>query len=94
MKARIQLNYIWVNVLKNECKSGVIKAYWPTFHKPIYIASKLPNTFPIYNIFLNFSIYLKHNIFNYMIHFPFGHSKIISPSIISKCCIIYCMWCM
>ncbi len=49
MKARIQLNYIWENVIENECKSSVIEAYWSNFHKPIYIAFKLPNTFPIYN---------------------------------------------
>ncbi len=94
MKARIQLNYIWENVIENECKSSVIEAYWSNFHKPIYIAFKLPNTFPIYNKKINVSIYLKHNVFDYKMHFPFGHPKIISPSIISKCCIIYCMWCM
>jgi len=49
MKAKIQLNYIWENVIENECKFGVIEAYWSNFHKPIYIAFKLPNTFPIYN---------------------------------------------
>jgi len=31
----------------NECKFGVIEAAnWPDFHKPIYIAYKLPNTIP------------------------------------------------
>jgi hypothetical protein len=48
-KARSQLNHIWANVPKNECKSSVIKAYWSNFHKPIYIAFKLPNTLPMYN---------------------------------------------
>jgi hypothetical protein len=37
---------IWPN---NECKTGVIEAEnWPDFHKPIYIAYKLPNTIPIF----------------------------------------------
>jgi hypothetical protein len=93
-KEKFQLDHIWTNVFGNECKLGVIEAYWPYFHKPIYVAFKLPNTLPIINVF----IYLKNNICNYMcgymMHFPFGHPKIISSSIISKCCIIYCMWCM
>jgi hypothetical protein len=38
------------NVLGNECKFGVIKAYWSNFHKSIYITFKLPNTLPMYNI--------------------------------------------
>ncbi len=37
------------HVPRNECKYGVIKAYWEIFHKPIYIVSKLPNTLPMYN---------------------------------------------
>jgi hypothetical protein len=48
-KAWSQLDHIWANVLGNECKFGVTKAYWSNFHKPTYIAFKLPNTFPIYN---------------------------------------------
>jgi hypothetical protein len=48
-KARSQLDYILANVLGNECKFGVIEAYWSNFHKPIYIAFKLPNTLPMYN---------------------------------------------
>jgi len=48
-KARFQLDHIWANVLGNECKSGVIEAYWLDFHKPIYIEFKLLNTFPMYN---------------------------------------------
>jgi hypothetical protein len=44
-----QLYHIWVNVPRNECKFGVTKAYWSDFHKPIYIAFKLSNTFPMYN---------------------------------------------
>jgi hypothetical protein len=48
-KAGSQLNHIWANVLRNECKYGVTKAYWLNFHKPIYIAFKLPNTLPMYN---------------------------------------------
>jgi hypothetical protein len=37
------------NVLGNECKFGVIKAYWSNLHKSTYIVFKLPNTLPIYN---------------------------------------------
>jgi hypothetical protein len=48
-KVGSQLNHIWANVLENECKYDVIKAYWSHFHKPIYIAFKLPNTLPMYN---------------------------------------------
>ncbi len=48
-KARSQLDYIWSNVLGNECKSSVSKPYWPYFHKPIYIAFKLLDTLPIYS---------------------------------------------
>jgi hypothetical protein len=47
-KARSQLDHIWANIPRNECKSCVTKAYWLDFHKPIYIAFKLPNTFPMY----------------------------------------------
>ncbi len=48
-KARYQLDDILANVLGNECKFGVIDAYCSDFHKPIYIAFKLPNTLPMYN---------------------------------------------
>jgi hypothetical protein len=48
-KARFQLDHIWANVLGNECKFGVIEAYWLNFHKLIYIAFKLLNTLPMYN---------------------------------------------
>jgi hypothetical protein len=34
-----------VNVLLNECKFDVIEAYWPNFHKSIYNAFKLFNSF-------------------------------------------------
>jgi hypothetical protein len=45
-------------------KFGVTKAYWSNFHKPIYIAFKLPNTLLMYNKkTINVSIYLKCNIF-------------------------------
>jgi len=44
-----QLDYIWANVLGNECKSPITKAYWSNFHKLIYITFKLPNTLPMYN---------------------------------------------
>jgi hypothetical protein len=66
-KVRSQLEHIWVNVLRNKCKFGVIEAYWSNFHKPIYITFKLPNTFPMYNKkIINVSIYLKCNVCNYM----------------------------
>jgi hypothetical protein len=48
-KVGFQLDHIWTNIPKNECKSSVIKAYWLGFHKPIYIAFNLPNTLPMYN---------------------------------------------
>jgi hypothetical protein len=48
-KVGSQLDHIWSNVLGNECKSNVSKAYWLDFHKPIYMAFKLPSTHPIYN---------------------------------------------
>jgi hypothetical protein len=48
-KVGFQLNYIQANVLENECKFGVTKAYWSNLHKPTYIAFKLPNTHSIYN---------------------------------------------
>jgi hypothetical protein len=44
-----QLDHIWANVLGNECKFGATKAHWSYFHKSIYIAFKLPNTFAMYN---------------------------------------------
>jgi hypothetical protein len=46
-KEKSQLDHIWINVFGNECKSGVIIAYWPYFHKPICVAFKLPNTLPM-----------------------------------------------
>ncbi len=49
MKAGFQLKHILMNVFRNECKFGVIEAYWSNFHKPIYIAFKLLNTLPMYN---------------------------------------------
>jgi hypothetical protein len=48
-RAISQLDHIWANVLGNECKSLVTKAYWLDFHKLIYITFKLPNTLPMYN---------------------------------------------
>jgi hypothetical protein len=48
-KVGFQLEHILVNVLRIECKFGVIEAYWSNFHKLIYIAFKLPNTLPMYN---------------------------------------------
>jgi hypothetical protein len=48
-KIRSQLDHIWANVPRNECKYGVTKAYWLDFHKPNYIAFKLPNALPMYN---------------------------------------------
>jgi hypothetical protein len=43
-KARSQLDHIWSNVPGDECKLSVSEAYSLDFHKPIYIAFKLPNT--------------------------------------------------
>jgi hypothetical protein len=48
-KIGFQLNYIWANVLRNECKFDVTKTHWLNLHKPNYIAFKLLNTLPIYN---------------------------------------------
>jgi hypothetical protein len=47
-KVGFQLDHIWANVPRNECKFGVTKAFWSNFHKPIYIAFKLANTLPKY----------------------------------------------
>jgi hypothetical protein len=38
-KNRFQLDHVWTNVPKNECKYGVTETYWSDFHKLIYIAS-------------------------------------------------------
>jgi hypothetical protein len=48
-KVGFQLDHIWANVFGNECKFGVIKAYWSDFHKLILIAFQLLNTLPMYN---------------------------------------------
>jgi hypothetical protein len=48
-KVGFQLDHIWANVPRNECKFGVAKTYWLDFHKSIYIVFKLPNTLPMYN---------------------------------------------
>jgi hypothetical protein len=48
-KVGFQLDHIWANVPRNECKFAVAKAYWLDFHKLIYIVFKLPNTPPMYN---------------------------------------------
>jgi hypothetical protein len=44
IKVGSQLDHIWANVPRNECKYGVTKTYWSNFHKVIYITFKLPNT--------------------------------------------------
>jgi hypothetical protein len=49
MKGGTQLDHIWVNVPGNDSKARVFEAYWPDYHKPIYIAFKLPNTLPSFN---------------------------------------------
>jgi hypothetical protein len=49
IKTGFLLDHIWANVLGNECKFGVIEAYWSNFHKLIYIPFKLPNTLSMYN---------------------------------------------
>jgi hypothetical protein len=46
-KAKSQLDHIWANVPRSECKFGVIETYLSIFHKLIYIAFKLPNTLPM-----------------------------------------------
>jgi hypothetical protein len=48
-KVESQLDHMWANVYGNECKYGVIGAYWLAFHKLIYIAFKLQNTLSMYN---------------------------------------------
>jgi len=48
-KAGSQLNHVWANVSRIECKFGVTKTYWSIFHKLIYITFKLPNTLLMYN---------------------------------------------
>jgi hypothetical protein len=48
-KVRYQLYHIWENVFGNECKFGVLEAYWLDFHISIYITFKLPNILPMYN---------------------------------------------
>ncbi len=45
-KVEYQLEHIRTNTYDNECKLGVLEAY---FHKLIYITFKLSNTLPIYN---------------------------------------------
>jgi hypothetical protein len=65
-KIRFQLDHIWINVPRNECKYSVTKAYWLDFHKPIYIACKLPNALPRKP--LSSSIFFKCSI--QMLHLP------------------------
>ncbi len=40
----IQVNVYVANVPRNECKFGVVKSYWPNFHKANHIAFKLLNS--------------------------------------------------
>jgi hypothetical protein len=62
-KVGSQLDHIWANVPRNECKFSVTKTYWLGFHKLIYIAFKLLNTLPMYDKkTINVSIYLKCSI--------------------------------
>jgi hypothetical protein len=44
-----RLDNRWAIVPRNDYKSSVTKTYWSDFHKLIYIAFKLPNTFSMYN---------------------------------------------
>jgi hypothetical protein len=94
-KAKSQLDHIWANVLENECKLGATKIYLIFTNQFILYSNYLTHSQCITKKTINISIYSKHNICDYMceymMHFPFGHPKIISSSIISKCCIIYCM---
>ncbi len=48
-KKKQEIDHIWANDPKNECKFGISKAYWSDFHKLIYTAFKLWNTLPMYN---------------------------------------------
>jgi hypothetical protein len=48
-KGGTQLDHIWAHVPGNDSKAGVSEAYWPDYHKPIYIAFKLPNTLPSFH---------------------------------------------
>jgi exonuclease III len=48
-KGNSLLNHVWTNSPGNFCKVGIIEAYWPDYHKPIYFAFKLPNHMPRYN---------------------------------------------
>jgi len=48
-KVASQLDIIWANVPRNDYKFSVTKIYWSYFHKLIYIAFKLSNTFSMYN---------------------------------------------
>ncbi len=45
----IQVNVRVANIPINECEFGVIKSYWPNFHKVIHIAFKLWKTLLMYN---------------------------------------------
>jgi hypothetical protein len=45
-KVGSQLNHIWANVLENECKSGVTKAYWSDFHKLILYCIQITKQTP------------------------------------------------
>jgi hypothetical protein len=40
-KKKQEIDHIWANDPKNECKFGISKAYWSDFHKLIYTAFKL-----------------------------------------------------
>lgn len=40
---------ICTNVLGSEFMVDVLEAYYPYDHKPMYIASKLPNNLPLFN---------------------------------------------
>jgi hypothetical protein len=48
-KVEFQLDHMWANIPGNECKYGVIEAYWLYFHNLICIAFKLQNTLSMYN---------------------------------------------
>jgi hypothetical protein len=37
-----QIDHIWTNAPTQQCYFGSTQAYW-TYHKPIYLAFKLPN---------------------------------------------------
>jgi hypothetical protein len=40
------IDHIWSNIPEMDTKYGIMDAYWPNYHKPIYCAFRLSNTLP------------------------------------------------